>query len=311
MLHIYSSLQEQSRMPMNVSLSDMLSTSLRCNILLFWILRIYLSPSVLSSYSISTMSQNNNTLGDITVSNEELLGPPHVDIVGLGMMVLVAIVVGFLSSTGVMIFAFLSLGRFSLGSGISPILLAMITFFSLSISNMLYIWSAKGIFPHIYAGTRTTFLHASVFSIILYITIAPFYLIVNSQFIDGSGILIAYIAHVLLNIFWLEIIVSILSSYRYSLLSIYSSIVSLILTASILFFIYTKTNSESSNALFVLLGLSMLAFVIAIFTTFFIRYCYYRIYITTGSDPIGDVFARVEIEAKEIEKEAEEELLRK
>ncbi|MBC7503776.1 hypothetical protein H7169_02310 [Candidatus Gracilibacteria bacterium] len=257
------------------------------------------------------MLENNNTLGDITVSNEELLGPPYVDIVGLGMMMLVAIVVGFLSSTGVMIFAFLSLGRFSLGSGISPILLAMITFFSLSISNMLYIWSAKGIFPHIYTGSRTTFLHASVFSIILYIAIAPFYLIVNSQFIDGSGILIAYMAHVLLNIFGLEIIVSILSSYRYCLLSIYSSIVSLILTASILFFVYTKTNSESSNALFVLLGLSMLAFFIAIFTTFFIRFCYYRIYITTGSDPIGDVFAQVEIEAKETEKEAEQELFRK
>lgn len=153
-------------------------------------------------------------------------------------------------------------------------------------SNMLYLWSAKVIFPHIYTGSRTTFLHASVYSIVLYIAIAPLYLIVNTMIVGGSGILIAYIAHVLLNIFGLEIITSILSSYRYSLLSIYSSIVSLILTTSILFLIYTKTDSESSNVLFVLLGLSMLAFVITIFTTFFIRFCYYRFYISTGSDPI-------------------------
>lgn len=210
-----------------------------------------------------------------------------------------------------MIFAFLSFGSFSLGSGISPILLAMITFFALTLSNILYLWSAKNIFPHIYTGSRTTYLHASIFSIILYIAIAPLYLIVNSMVIDGSGILIAYIAHVLLNIFGLEIIVSIVSNYRYSLLSIYSSIVSFILTGSILFLIYTQTSSASSNALFVLLGLSMLAFVIAIFTTFFIRFCYYRLYIISGSDPIGDVFARVEQEAKNIEKEAEMKLFQK
>jgi hypothetical protein len=257
------------------------------------------------------MSTNDNTLSDISISTEELLGPPRVDLVGIAMMLLVAIVVGFLSSIGVVIFAFLSFGSFSLGSGISPILLAMITFFALTVSNMIYLWSAKGIFPHIYTGARTTFLHASIYSIILYIAIAPLYLIVNSMVVDGSGILIAYIAHVLLNIFGLEIIVSILSNYRYSLLSIYSSIVSLILTASILFLIYTQTYSSSSNALFILLGLSMLAFVIAIFTTFLIRFCYYRIYIASGSDPIGDVFARVESDAKALEKEAEKQLFAK
>ncbi len=254
------------------------------------------------------MSENSNTLSDISLSAEELLGPPRVDIIGIGMMVLVAIVVWFLSSIGVVIFAFLSLGTFSLGSGISPILLAMITFFALTVSNMLYLWSVKGIFPHIYTGSRTTYLHASVFSIILYIAIAPLYLIVNSMVVDGSGILIAYIAHVLLNIFGLEIIVSILSNYRYSLLSIYSSIVSLILTASILFLVYIQTHSDSSNALFVLLGLSMLAFVVAIFVTFLIRYCYYRIYISSGYDPIGDVFAQVERDAKLTEKEVEKQL---
>jgi hypothetical protein len=44
------------------------------------------------------MPENNNTLSDISVSTEELLGPPRVDLVGIGMMLLVAIVVGFLSS---------------------------------------------------------------------------------------------------------------------------------------------------------------------------------------------------------------------
>jgi len=239
------------------------------------------------------------------------MGPPKIDLVGIFMMVLVALVVWFLSSIIVVLFAFLSFGNFSLWSWISPILLAMITFFALTMSNMLYVWSAKGIFPHMYSGSRTVFIHASIYSIILYITIAPLYLIVNSLFPNGSWILVAYMAHILLNIFGIEIVVSILSSYRYSLLSIYSSIIGLIVTGSILFGIYEKTWSESSNALFVLLGFSMLAFVITIFVTFCIRFLYYRFYVTTGSDSIGDVFAQVEKDSKEVEKLAEVALFKK
>ncbi len=311
MLDIRSSSQGHSRMHMSVSGSDMWLISSLYNTLLFSILRIYLSLLVLVYFSLHIMSENPNTLSDISISTEELLGPPRVDLIGVGMMLLVAIVVWFFSSIGVLIFAFLSFGSFSLGSGISPILLAMITFFALTISNILYIWSARGIFPHIYRGTRTIYVHVSVFSIILYIVIAPLYLIVNSTIIDGSGILIAYIAHILLNIFGLEVVMSLLSGYRYSLLSLYSSIVSLAITGSLLFWIYSQTYSVSSNALFVLLWLSMLAFVVGIFTTFFVRFCYYRLYVSSGSDPIGDVFARIEEESREREKEAEAQLFAK
>ncbi|NRH21127.1 hypothetical protein HOO68_03720 [Candidatus Gracilibacteria bacterium] len=257
------------------------------------------------------MSENNNPLSDIRVDTEELIGPPKIDLVGIGMMLLVAVVVGFLSSIGIVIFIFLSLGSFSFGNGVSPILLAMITFFALTLSNMLYLWSAKGIFPHIYTGSRTTFLHASIFSIILYIAIAPLYIIVDNVIINGSGILIGYIAHILLNMFGIEIIISVLSSYRYSLLSIYSSVVSLILTGSLLYLIYEKTNTESNNVLFILLALSMIAFTISTLTNFLIRFFYYRFYVLSGSDPIGDVFARVEQEAKEMEIEVEKALLKK
>jgi hypothetical protein len=258
------------------------------------------------------MSPITNPLPDITPSSEEVFGPPRLDIVGISMMLLVSIVVGFLSSIGVVILAFVSFGSFSLGSGISPILLAMITFFALTISNMLYVWSARGIFPHMYSATRTVFLHISVFSIILYIAIAPLYLIVGSSIMDGSGILIAYIAHILLNMFGLEIIASSLSGYRYSLLSLYSSIVSLILTGTLLFAIYQNTaSSTSGNVLFILLGLSMLAFFIGTATTFFIRFCYYRWYLMSGSDPIGDVFTRIETEAHDRENEAEKRLFGK
>ena len=150
-----------------------------------------------------------------------------------------------------------------------------------------------------------------MFSIILYIAIAPLYLIVDSVIIDGSGILIGYIAHILLNMFGLEIVMSILSNYRYSLLSIYASITSFIITGSFLFFIYEKTNTESNNVLFILLALSMIAFTTNTLINFLIRFFYYKFYTMSWTDPIGDVFARVEQEAKDLEVEVEKELLKK
>lgn len=111
--------------------------------------------------------------------------------------------------------------------------------------------------------------------------------------------------------FGLEIVVSVLSSYRYSLLSIYSSIISFVLTGTLLFFIYEKTYTESNNTLFILLALSMIAFTISILTNFLIRFVYYRFYVASGSDPIGDVFSRIEQEEKDLEIAAEKELFKK
>lgn len=257
------------------------------------------------------MSESSSTLRDIHLDNEELIAPPKVDFVGIGMMMIVAIVVGFISSLGVILSIFISVWTFAFWNWISPILLAMITFFSLTISNMIYIWSGKGIFPHIYTWSRTTFLHASIFSIILYIIIAPLYLVVDSINLNSSGILIAYIVHILLNILGIEIIISILSNYRYALLSIYSSIISFVVTGSLLFFIYSMNNTDSNNALFILLTLSMLVFTINIFINFLIRFLYYRYYVISGSDPIGDVFSRIEQETKDMETETEQKLFLK
>lgn len=39
------------------------------------------------------MSDNNNVLSDLSIATEELLGPPKVDLVGIAMMLLVALVV--------------------------------------------------------------------------------------------------------------------------------------------------------------------------------------------------------------------------
>ncbi len=92
----------------------------------------------------------NTDLDNISVSTEEVLGPPKVDLMGWGLMSIVALVTGFLVGIIVFLLAFLFLGNFSLQTGASPILLAMITFFATICGNMLYVWGLRSIFPHIY-----------------------------------------------------------------------------------------------------------------------------------------------------------------
>lgn len=256
------------------------------------------------------MLENNSHTSDVILAPEEILGPPKVDFIGLGIMVLLALVVGFVSSIGVVVASFLSLGRFSLESGVAPVLLSMITFFALTVSNMIYLWWARAIFPHIYSGTRTVFLHISVFSVILFILMVPIYMMSPVSMNNSSiGILVAYIFHVLLNVFGIEVIISLLSGFRYTLLSIYASLSGFTLTAGVVFFIYRQMGSSSTGSLFMLLWLGALSFVLSIFVVCVVRLLYYRYYLASGSDPIGNTFAQVEQDEREYEKLAENQLL--
>ena len=57
------------------------------------------------------MSEAENLLSNAPVETpEDVLGPPNVDIVGVGLIVLLAIFCGLITSIGVMITAFFSLG---------------------------------------------------------------------------------------------------------------------------------------------------------------------------------------------------------
>lgn len=257
------------------------------------------------------MSENDNTLADVVLHPEEVLWPPKVDLVGVGMMLLLALVVGFVSSLGVVLVSFFTLGKFSLESGTTPMLLSMITFFALVIADMIYLWGAKTIFPHMYSGTRTVFMHISVFSVILYILVLPIYMMSGGiSSAQNIGILVAYTFHLLLNIFWMELIVSSLSWFRYVLLSLYSCIAGFVVSSGFMLVVYKTFGTGSRSSLFVLLWLASVAFVISVVTVFVVRFLYYRYYVASGSDPLWDTFARVQSEEDSLQKEAERTLLK-
>ncbi len=237
------------------------------------------------------------------LSVEEFLGPPKYDGMGVMMVFLTGMIVGAIAGVIMLLLAYLAIGRFSLESGASPMLLAMIAFFSLTIGNLSTYTIRSYIFPHIYSRGRTTLSQIAIMSILLYIVFAPVYMVVWGVNPDTSSILSAFSLHVLLNVFTLELLIGLISQYRYSLLSLYASIVSLLLTGIILFLLKNQF-SGSEYTIFLLFWLTILAYLLGWLITTMISWIYYSIYRATGKDTIGDIFTRIENEEKNLEKQA-------
>ncbi len=230
----------------------------------------------------------------MTQTTEERLGPPKIDWSGILLMILVAVFCGFLTSVSVLISAFFAIGRFSLESGVTPMILAIFALFALWVASMIYLWGAKTLFPYIYTRNRILSVQVSIFNVLLFICLVPVYLIVGSQSgIETANILYVYLAHVLFAVFGLELLTSMITQYRYVLLSFYANFVALILTGGIIFWFF-KFASDSSQALFILMLLSILAFTLSTFFVFSIKYLYYMYYKTTGNDMLGNVFWDIE-----------------
>ncbi len=252
----------------------------------------------------------NSSFRDLTLSLEEVLWPPKIDLIGFLLMILVSIVTGFFAWVGVLIFAFLTSSHFSVQSGASPMLFAMVSFFCLTFADYLYMWGLSTIFPQIYTKTKTLFVQISVFSIILFMVMILLYPLVTGVIPWTRSVLGVFAFHVVFNVFWLILLTGILNQYRYSLLIFYADFFALISTSVIIGWIYVHFTTSGST-LFVLMALSALSFFVTTVIAFGILAWYYQLYLTSWSDPIGNTFASIEHEEKKIEKDVEETLLTK
>lgn len=254
--------------------------------------------------------QNNNfSLVDPVTTPEEMLGPPHVDGMGILLVALTSVVAGGFISLWVLIASFLSLGKFSIESGVSPMMLAIATFFSLLLGGTVYLSIVKTIFPSIYTRTSELFKHMTMYMVILYICLMPVYLLVASG-IQHNAVLVAYLVHIMLAIFGIELIVGVISQYRYVLLSFYANIAAMILTGGIVFILFAKA-SDSGASLFILMGLSILTFFLSATFISVIKFLYYKFYTLTGNDPLGSTFYWIEMEEKNLVENAKNTLLQK
>lgn len=239
-----------------------------------------------------------------STSLEDTLTPPKYDGLGVAMATLSALIISVVSGVIILLVAYLSIGNFSLESGVSPILLAMITFFGLTIGNILYYILLSKVFSDIYTRGRTALAQVAIMSILLYIFFVPVYIGAPMMSYDPSVILVAFALHVLINTLSLHLVIGLTANYRYALLILYSNIMSFLVTGMIMAYVFL-TFSQSSTALFLLMGLVIVAQTLGSLFSSIASWIYYIIYTTTGYDPIGSVYARIEQEEKSLEQEAE------
>lgn len=238
-----------------------------------------------------------------SLTPEELISPPKYEAMSVLMALITSLIVWIVVGVIILLFSFLALGKFSLESGVSPILLAMITFFALVTGNLIYYSILSRVFPNIYSRGRTALAQIVILSILLYLFFAPVYIVISTFSKDSFFVLWAFSAHILLSIFAFHIVIALISQYRYSLLSMYTSIASLLFTSMVALSIILFLPSSTSS-LFVLFGLSIVAYVTFTLVYTILSWLYYILYVTTGSDIIGNTFARIEWEEKNLEREA-------
>lgn len=104
------------------------------------------------------------------------------------------------------------------------------------------------------------------------------------------------------------LLTGLLSQYKYTLLIFYADLIALVISILFVAWIYLSFSSSESS-LFILMALCSMSFFITTTIAFGTLALYYQMYRVSGSDPIGDVFTRIETEEKELEKQAEAILL--
>ena len=145
----------------------------------------------------------------------------------------------------------------------------------------------------------------AILSIFFFILVTPLYVYIN--FVKPDFLIFAFLFHILINILATSLLSETLSNYRYILLSIYGSFIGFFAT-SVLSVVFFMNFSPSRNALYSLIGVIIVVnFIITLFRLLF-EFVYYKIYTSTGTDHLGDIFAQIENEEKEAVAKAEKEL---
>lgn len=247
---------------------------------------------------------NNIEKSESSGNPEDVFGPTRMDIVSVWLTSLGSIIAGAIGGLFTLLITYLFLGSIQTSS-IFPYILSLVGFFAIIVTISISFIFNRLLFPSKYRQGSMIFAQMSILSIILFVLITPLYIYISAY--KPDFLIFAFLFHILLNIFAASIISEILSGYRYILLSIYGSFIGFFAAAflSVVFFL---NFSPSKNALYSLIWvIIVINFVITLFRSLF-EFIYYRIYTSTGTDYLGDIFSKMETEEKELIARTEKEL---
>ncbi len=184
-----------------------------------------------------------------------------------------------------------------------PIIISLLTLLWTTIASFLSYYIITLTDPEKYKRSLVIFWQLAFLQFITYLFISPIY--VYMWLMDYDNIMIIYIFHVLIIIFWTSLILEIFNNYRYILIWFYGSFIWLFV--SILFTLFIFNSFWSWYAKLIMLTLLL---PIINFTTIFLKQIfelsYYSYYSYTSLDPLWDIFYQIELEENDKAKIEEE-----
>ncbi len=236
------------------------------------------------------MLDQNNT------SAEDLLGPPRIDLISIGMVTLASFVSGALGGIFILVctFFFLS-GVKDAAPVVFPYILSLVAFVGILISLYTLLYLQRQIFPDKYPSSSTQVTQTFLFSLILYLVLTPLYVYMAG--IKTDALIVTFTIHALLAILGTTLIVEILSQYRYSLLSIYASFIGFSI-ATFLAVVFHMNSTLSESLLYALSGILIVGFTSITFVRVSFEFLYSYLYQISGQDILGNVFAEIEADEK-------------
>ena len=185
-----------------------------------------------------------------------------------------------------------------------PFFLSFITFFVTLIVLFVTFIFLTFTSPESYARNAISYWQIAFMSLLVYIFITPIYIF--AWLADYNSTIYVFIGHVFVLFFIFTVVLELLNNYRYVLVWIYSSMVAVLTSWLIAFFVFSSFWAGPAKLVSLLILLPLINFLI-IFIKWICEFLYHKYYLASGNDPLWDIFHQIELESAEQMKRATEE----
>ncbi len=186
---------------------------------------------------------------------------------------------------------------------IFPLVLSVITFLSTSVTIFITYFFLYFVNPNRYKKNFIILGQIAFFTFFVYFFIAPAY--IYWWLLNYDYIMIMFLFHTILVVFWVSLVVEVLNNYRYILVSIYGIFLWLFVSIILTSLIFWSIDSEEAKLISLLFLLPLINFMQVFFKWIF-EFWYYHYNRITDQDQIWNIFYQIEAEERQALREEEE-----
>ncbi len=188
-------------------------------------------------------------------------------------------------------------------NSIFPLVLSVLTFLSTSITVFITYFFLNFASPERYKKNIIILGQIAFFTFLTYVFIVPVY--IYAWLINYDYIMIVFLFHTIISVFWTSLILEILNNYRYVLVSVYWSFVWLFFSCILTALVFSNLSSWNAK-LISLIFLLPLINLSQVFFKWLFDFSYFHYNRITNQDQIWDIFYQIENEEKENLRQEEE-----